>query len=150
VLKLEPEASESLRLAARCQHLCRWMIPRESQPMTRAGYLRWRAELKEFHARRSGEILRAVGYGEEMIGRVGDLNLKKNFPADAESRVLEDALCLVFLEFQFADLAGRTDEGKMINATKKVWQKMTPAARERALELPMSARERRLLERALA
>jgi hypothetical protein len=63
---------------------------------------------------------------------------------------LQDALCLVFLEFQLADLAGRTDEGKMINATKKVWQKMTPAARERALELPMSARERRLLERALA
>ena len=52
VLKLAPEASQSLRLAARCQHLCRWMIPRETQPMTRAGYLRWRNESKHFHARR--------------------------------------------------------------------------------------------------
>src|SRR6516225_10133101 len=50
LLRLCPEASEELRLAARCQHLCRWMIPRESYPMTRPGYLRWREELKRFHA----------------------------------------------------------------------------------------------------
>ena len=30
VLKLCPDASEPLRLAARCQHLCRWMVPRDS------------------------------------------------------------------------------------------------------------------------
>ena len=29
VLKLCPNASDELRLAARCQHLCRWMIPRD-------------------------------------------------------------------------------------------------------------------------
>ena len=105
VLKLAPAASESLRLAARCQHICRWMIPRETYPMTRPGYLRWRTDLKQFHARKSAEILREAGYGEEMIEKVRDLNLKKNFPADAESRILEDALCLVFLEHQFAALA---------------------------------------------
>ncbi|MGO8696591.1 MAG: DUF4202 domain-containing protein [Limisphaerales bacterium] len=149
VLKLSPEASESLRLAARCQHLCRWMIPRETQPMTRPGYLRWRNELREFHARRSAEILREVGYPEEIIEQVRALNLKRHFPADPESRVLEDALCLVFLEFQFADLAGKTPEDKVINAVKKSWQKMTPAARERALALPLSKKERELIERAL-
>src|SRR5215468_9807930 len=53
VLRLEPNASEPLRLAARCQHLCRWQIPRDSYPMTRAGYLRWREELKKFHARKA-------------------------------------------------------------------------------------------------
>ena len=37
VLELAPDASEALRLAARCQHICRWIIPRDSQPMTRAG-----------------------------------------------------------------------------------------------------------------
>ena len=51
VLKLCPDASEELRLAARCQHLCRWMVPRDSYPMTRAGYLKWREGLKHFHAR---------------------------------------------------------------------------------------------------
>ncbi|PYJ02844.1 MAG: hypothetical protein DME25_14860, partial [Verrucomicrobia bacterium] len=50
MLKLCPQASEELRLAARCQHLCRWQVPRDSYPMTRAGYLQWREGLKKFHA----------------------------------------------------------------------------------------------------
>jgi hypothetical protein len=149
VLNLAPEASEALRLAARCQHICRWMIPRNSQPMTRAGYLRWRTELKQFHARKSGEILREAGYSEDMIARVQALNLKKNFPNDSESRILEDALCLVFLEFQFADLVRKTDEDKILNAVRKTWQKMTSAARERALLLALGEREKSLIARAL-
>ena len=36
VLALDPEASEALRLAARCQHIRRWEIPRSSQPAGRA------------------------------------------------------------------------------------------------------------------
>ena len=150
IMRLCPDASESLRLAARCQHLCRWEIPRERYPMDRPGYLRWRQDLKQYHARRSGEILRDVGYSEESIKRVQDLNLKKNFPSDPESRVLEDALCLVFLEFQFADLASRTEESKMLNALRKSWNKMTPAAHAEALRLSFNPRERQLLDRALA
>src|SRR2546422_541874 len=114
VLKLAPEASEELRLAARSQHLCRWMVPREQYPMTRTGYLQWRETLKKFHAQRTGEILRELGYPEETIIRVQALNLKKNFPHDPEGRVLEDALCLVFLERQFADFASKTSEETMI------------------------------------
>src|SRR5215472_15418390 len=121
VLKLCPEASEELRLAARCQHLCRWMIPRDSYPMTRAGYLKWREDLKKFHAKRAGEILRDAGYPEHVIHRVQDLNLKKNFPNDPEGRVLEDALCLVFLEHQLGELANKTSDEKVVNALKKSW-----------------------------
>lgn len=149
VLQLCPDASEELRLAARCQHLCRWEIPRQSHPMTRAGYLQWRATLKKFHAQKAGDILREVGYPEEMIRRVQDLNLKKYFPDDPEARVLEDALCLVFLQYQFADLAAKTAEDKTINALQKSWQKMTDAARAEALKLNYGEREKALLERAL-
>jgi hypothetical protein len=149
ILRLAPEASEALRLAARCQHICRWESPRENYPMTRAGYLKWRADLKKFHAEKSGAILREVGYDEETIRRVQDLNLKKNFPADAETRTLEDALCLVFLEFQFADLAAKTAEDKTINALQKSWGKMTDAARAEALKLNYGGREKALLQRAL-
>lgn len=150
VLRLHPEAGESLRLAARCQHLCRWMIPRSSYPLDRAGYLRWRSELKKFHAAKAGEILREVGYADDVIARVQELNLKKNFPSDPDSVVLEDALCLVFLEHQFAALAARTAEDKMINALRKSWAKMSPKARAEALKLPFAPRERALLERALS
>lgn len=150
VLRLCPNASEELRLAARCQHICRWEIPRASYPMTRAGYLKWRADLKKFHAQKAGEILREIGYEEKTIQRVQDLNLKKNFPNDFETRVLEDALCLVFLEFQLAELAAKTDDDKMINALQKSWTKMTEAARAEALKLNYGEREKTLLQRALS
>ena len=150
VLKLCPAASEPLRLAARCQHICRWESPREKYPLTRPGYLKWRADLKKFHAEKSGVILHEVGYDNDTIRRVQDLNLKKNFPADAECRVLEDALCLVFLEFQFAALAAKSDDEKMVNALRKSWEKMTDAARAEALKLNFGEREKALVARALA
>jgi len=149
IMKLCPEASEPLRLAARCQHICRWESPRENYPMTKPGYLKWRADLKKFHAEKSGQILREVGYDDDTIRHVQDLNLKKNFPADAEVRALEDALCLVFLEFQLAPLAVKSDDEKMINALKKSWEKMTEAARAEALKLSYGEREKSLISRAL-
>jgi hypothetical protein len=150
VLKLAPDASETLQLAARCQHICRWTIPRDSYPMTKVGYLRWRSDLKNFHARKAGEILSQAGCAEDIIRKVQNLNLKKSFPADPESRVLEDALCLVFLEFQLAAMAAKTTDDKMINAIQKSWKKMTPSARQHALGLPFGAKEKQLIDRALA
>ena len=149
VLRLKPDAAEPLRLAARCQHLCRWEVPRSSYPMTKAGYLNWRGELKKFHAHKSAEILRALGYPEALVARVQSLNLKRDFPNDPDSRVLEDALCLVFLEFQFAELAAKTDDEKLINALRKTWQKMTEPARQEALQLSFGSRELALVQRAL-
>lgn len=149
LLKLAPDASEPLRLAARCQHICRWTIPRASYPMTKPGYLRWRNDLKNFHAQKAGEILRTAGADEALIKKVQDLNLKKNFPADPESRLLEDALCLVFLEFQLGDLARKTSEDKLINAIQKTWKKMSPSAHSHALALPFESKEKQLIQRAL-
>jgi len=149
VLKLTPNAGEALRLAARCQHICRWEIPRNSYPMDKPGYLRWRADLKKFHAEKSGQILRETGYDETVVQRVQELNLKKNHPKDPEVCVLEDALCLVFLEHQLTPLAAKADDEKMINALQKSWKKMTPAAHAEALKLNYSGREKTLIDRAL-
>lgn len=149
VLRLSPQASEELRLAARCQHLCRWAIPREKYPMTRAGYLQWREALKRFHAEKAGEILRDLGYPEATIARLQRLNLKNDFPQDAETRVLEDALCLVFLEHQLPELAAKQSEEKMLEVLRKSWKKMTAAAQAAALELSYRPEDKALLERAL-
>jgi hypothetical protein len=149
VRRLAPDASEPLLLAARCQHLRRWEIPRASHPMDRPGYLKWRAALKEFHARISAEILRETGYPEDIIRRVRELNLKQNFPRDPESQVLEDSLCLVFLEHQFAGLADKTDSDKVVNALRKSWAKMSPDGRHAALTLRFGEREQALLKQAL-
>ena len=148
VLRLCPEASEALQLAARCQHICRWMIPRNSYPMTRAGYLRWREELKRFHAQKSSEILREAGYPGEMIARVRELNLKKNLGEDPECQVLEDALCLETLQYQLGDLMDKTEPDKMVAILQKTWKKMSPAARQEAVGLSFSDREKDLLSKA--
>ena len=110
---------------------------------------RFREGLKKFHAQKAAEILRETGYDPEMIARVQALNLKQNFPDDPEARVLEDALCLVFLERQFKELAAKTAEDKVINALQKSWKKMTPVARTLALRLHYGSREAALLQRAL-
>jgi len=149
VERLAPNASEPLRLAARCQHICRWEIPRSNYEMNRVGYLKWRADLKKFHAQKAGEILREIGYDEETVRRVQDLNLKKNFPADPDCRTLEDALCLMFLQFQLAELTARSDEEKLVNAVRNSWKKMTPAAQALALELPFAQHVKALIDRAL-
>ena len=80
VLKLNPDASESLLLAARAQHIQRWKIPRDSYPMTKPGYLAWRANLKLFHAQTAGQILTEVGYDVTTIDQVKALITKSNFP----------------------------------------------------------------------
>lgn len=150
VLKLDPSASEALRLASRCQHICRWEIPRSTQPMGRVGYLKWRSLLKKFHAEKSGEILRRVGYDEAIITRVQDLNLKKNLKTDPECQTLEDALCLVFLEHQFDALIADTEEEKMLGIVRKTWAKMSPHGHEAAKSLPFSEQAQAVLEKSLA
>ena len=54
--QVAPDASEALRLTVRCQHICRWEIPRNSYEMNRVGYLKWRKELKDFHVEKATSI----------------------------------------------------------------------------------------------
>jgi hypothetical protein len=147
--RLSPDASEALRLAARSQHICRWESPRSDYPMDRVGYLKWRADLKQFHARKSGEILAESGYGVEVIERVRALNLKQGLGGDAEVQVLEDALCLVTLQFQLADLMRKTERGKLVGVLQKTWRKMSDSGRAAALGLEYSVEEQALLGEAL-
>lgn len=149
VMKLAPEASTPLQLAARCQHICRWKIPRSNQPMNRTGYLKWRANLKAFHAELSGHILREVGYDEKTIERVASLNQKKNLKSDPECQTIEDALCLVFLEYQFDQLLDHTEEEKMVSIVQKTWKKMSPLGHTEALKKQYSEAAQNILEKAL-
>jgi hypothetical protein len=117
--------------------------------MTRSGYLQWREALKKFHAQKAAEILREVGYPPQTIERVQSLNLKKGLATDPEMQALEDGLCLVFLEYQFSELAAKASDEKMINALQKSWKKMSPAGRELALQLSFPPRESALIAKAL-
>jgi hypothetical protein len=88
--RISPQASEHLRIAVRGQHIERWTSPRKAYAEGRVGYLKWRKDLQDFHARRLGEIMAAAGYGEDEIGRVGALVRKERLKLDAEAQTLED------------------------------------------------------------
>src|SRR5213592_1927313 len=90
--KLDPDASEALKLAARSQHLMRWQIPRSRYPMTRAGYHEWRNDLSKFHAREAASLLQQAGYDAPTIERVQSLVKKENLKSDPETQTLEDVI----------------------------------------------------------
>jgi hypothetical protein len=148
--RLRPNATEELRLAARAQHLRRWTVPRASYPMDRAGYLRWRNELKRRHAEWAAEIMAATGYGPDAIARVGALVRKENLKGDAEAQALEDVACLVFLEHYAEAFAAKHERAKVAGIVRKTWGKMSEEGRGAALRLPLSASLRALIAEAIA
>ena len=148
--RLAPQASEALKLAARCQHICRWEIPRDRYPMTREGYHEWRSELASFHADKAEQILAKVGYDEETIARVRELLVKKNLKTDSETQILEDVICVVFLGSYFADFSTKHDRDKVIRILRRTWQKMSPLGRKAALQLDLREDVRGLVSEAIA
>ncbi len=136
--RFQPDASEVLQLAVRCQHIQRWKIPRSDYPMTRPGYHQWRTRLRDFHAEIAESILKDVGYDDETIARVRSLLRKERLQQDAEVQTLEDVVVLVFLESYLEDFV-RThpeyDEAKLIDILRKSLRKMSERGREAALTI---------------
>ena len=73
---------------------------------------------------------------------VQDLVRKRGLGKDPEVQTLEDALCLVFLETQFHDLAARLDPDKLDGVVDKTLKKMSPDAIARVADLDLSAEDR--------
>lgn len=143
---------EALLLAARAHHVRRWEIPRSTYPDGRAGYLKWKRDLQSHHAAVVAPLLAGAGYDAGMVERVQDIVRKRGLAQDPDVQTLEDALCLVFLQTQFAELAARLDDEKMVDILAKSLRKMTDAGKAAALafEPGLSDHERGLLQAALA
>lgn len=139
LLEYAPKASETLRLAARCQHIKRWEIPRESYPSDRKGYLMWRSDLKNMHAEIAGKVMADNGYGENEIQQVQKLLKKKGLKSDPEVQTLEDVICIVFLKYYFEDFAPKHDDKKIKSILLKTLNKMSESGIEYAKSLPNAA-----------
>ena len=148
--RVYPDASELLQLAVRAQHIRRWEIPRDSYPMDRPGYLRWRKELGRKHAEWAGEILASAGYGTEEIARVGTLLRKENLRRDPETQALEDVAALVFLAHYADDFAAKHPAEKVVAILVKTLAKMSPHGQEAAAGLDLSPGVHKALEAAVA
>jgi hypothetical protein len=149
IRRLVPSPSDALLLAARAHHVRRWDIPRASEPGGRAGYLKWKRRLQQHHADVVGAILHDVGYDEATIARVQSLVKKERLKSDPEVQTLEDALCLVFVETQFTDLAAQLGDDHMVEVVAKTLRKMSPTGREAALAMPLDGEALRIVTRAL-
>lgn len=149
IRRLDPDASEAQILAARAHHLRRWTLPRQDFPEGRSGYLRWRTALKRQHAAEVGVILADAGYDGETIERVQQIVRKDGLARDPRVQVHEDALCLVFLQTQLADIADQLGGEKTVEVLRKTARKMSPAGLAAAATLPLPEHARRLLADAL-
>ncbi|EPS33628.1 hypothetical protein PDE_08590 [Penicillium oxalicum 114-2] len=150
--RLDPSASDLLRLAIRAQHLRRWELPRTTYPATKPGYHAWRTELQRRQAALAEQICLESGYTAAQAERVGALVRKADLKrGDAETQTLEDVACLVFLDDQLDGFEGQLgDEEKMVGILRKSWGKMSARGREEALKIRMSEKGRELVGRALA
>jgi Domain of unknown function (DUF4202) len=150
VVRLDPDASAALRLAARAHHLRRWVVPRASYPDGRAGYLRWRRDQKQRHAAELRELLEGADVDPAVVERAAVIVAKVGLGRDPEVQVFEDAVCLTFLETQLSETADRLDVDHMTSVIAKTLTKMSEPGKAAALTIELDQRGRDLLARAVA
>jgi hypothetical protein len=149
VQRLDPAAHEAQLLAARAHHLRRWSLPRAAYPDGRAGYLRWRAALKQQHAAEVAEILSGVGCDPDTVERVQRIIRKDGLGHDPAVQVHEDALCLVFLQTQLGATTAQLGEDHMVDVIRKTVAKMSPAGLAHVAGLSLPDEHRALIARAV-
>src|SRR6185295_2738062 len=119
--RMAPQASEALRIAGRGQHIERWRLARKTYPEGRAGYLCWRKDAKELHARRPAGVMAEAGYGAGDIDRIGALVRKEKLKLEPEAQLLEDVVCVVFLEHYLTPFMAKTEPAKLQGILAKTW-----------------------------
>jgi hypothetical protein len=135
VQRLHPDPPVALRLAAWCQHLRRWAIPRDRFPAGRGGYRRWRSVLARQHADEAATVLAEARWDDATIARVRQLLLKEGLGRDPEVGALQDAVCIVFLAQQLEAFAVRHPRDKVVSILRKTWAKMSEPGRLAAQEV---------------
>lgn len=144
-----PDAKEYLQLAARSQHIGRWEIVRSKYPMDKKGYFQWRNELKKHHAWVAAKILKENGYDDESIETVCSLLLKKDLGSNADTQILEDVVCLVFIAYYVDEFAKKYDDAKVIDILRKTAKKMSANALNTVSQLSLSPKIKTLIHEAV-
>jgi hypothetical protein len=147
--EIKPGAGEIIQLAIRCQHLCRWQVPRNSYPMTRSGYLIWRNALFQYQVQIASGIMKNAGYDKRFVDQVMEIISKRNLKDNPDTQLLEDIVCLVFIKFYLFDFAKQHPETKVLSIVKKTWAKMSDEAKENAMSIDLPNEVRHLIDTAL-
>lgn len=136
--RYQPDASEALQLAARAQHIERWVMPRSDYPMTKPGYMQWRGKLKLYHAKVAEHIMRENDYDDATIAQVASLIKKEDLRTNPDMQTLEDVIVLSFLTHDleaFVEKYKDYPEKKFIDILRKSYKKMSAKGQAAALNL---------------
>lgn len=131
--RLFPAASDVLKIAARGQHVERWVLPRSDFPEGKEGYHAWRREQGRRHGARVGQIMADAGYPPADCDRAGVLLRKEGLKRDPEVQALEDVICFTFIRWYLAGFAAGRDDGVLLDIVRKTARKMSAPARARVL-----------------
>lgn len=145
-----PDAGEAVKLAARSQHIGRWEIARSSYAMDKKGYLQWRNAEKFHQAKIAEQVLISCRYETEVIEKVKFLLLKKELQSNAETQLLEDVICLVFIEFYLEEFAAKHTDEKVVDILRKTLKKMSPRAIDEAGKIAVPPKIGSLIQKAVA
>lgn len=140
VARLIPDAPPLLRLAARCQHLERWLTPRATFPEGKVGYLNWRRSLYVKQAERARALLLEAGVSATEAAEVATWVSKTGLKTNPGTQALEDAAVLVFLENEITAFAAQHADyprEKFVEILQKTWRKLSPAAQQAATSLTL-------------
>jgi len=131
--RLFPEASEVLQIAARGQHVERWLLSRRDYPEGKEGYFAWRREQARRHGLRVAAMMAEAGYPDADQARVGVLLRKEGIKRDAQVQALEDVICHTFIRWYLAPFAASRDEAEVLDIVTKTARKMSATGRAQAL-----------------
>lgn len=146
--QMYPDASELLRIASRAQHIRRWQIPRDTFPMNREGYQKWRLGMRQLHAELVGGIMEEQGYSSEDIADVGMFLRKERLKRVADSQALENVVDVVFLNYYWDDFVEKFsdyDDDKLIDIVGKTLRKMSSHGHAAALALDLPPETTRIV-----
>lgn len=129
--KVAIDASFELKLAAQCQHMSRWSIPRATFSMDKKGYYQWRAAIMEHQLSVTSSVLKQAEINEQSIEIIVDALKSKADKSNINASIIEDTACLTFIKWYLVPFAGQFDPEK----AKIILQKTAAKMSERGLAL---------------
>ena len=129
--KVQPDASYALKLAAQCQHISRWSIPRTTFPSGKKGYYEWRAAIMKHQLSVTASVLQQAEINGQSIEIIVDALKNKADKSNINASIIEDTACLTFIKWYLVPFAVQFDPEK----AKVILQKTANKMSERGLKL---------------
>lgn len=136
--KVQPNASLELQLAAQCQHISRWSIPRATFSMDKKGYYQWRAAVMEHQLSVTTSVLKQVEINEQSIEIIVDALKNKADKSNINASIIEDTACLAFIKWYLVSFAEQFDPEKAKVILQKTAGKMSETGLKLISEIELS------------